>query len=123
MTTASHPINVAVLDDYQGVALSIVDWSKVSNRANLTVFQDHLADQHAVAERLKPFDVVCIMRERTLMPASLLERLPRLKLMPPLVPEIPQSSSLASPWTARGVMPLSAGIASCIFLSGAHGAE
>lgn len=77
----SHPINVAVLDDYQGVALSIADWSKVSDRANITVFQDHLADQDAVAERLKPFDVVCVMRERTPMPASLLGRLPRLKLI------------------------------------------
>jgi len=81
MTTSYHPINVAVLDDYQGVALSIVDWSKVSNRTNITVFQDHLSDQDAVAERLAPFDVVCIMRERTPMPASLLERLTRLKLI------------------------------------------
>src|SRR6266436_3424771 len=81
MTTSDHPINVAVLDDYQGVALSIVDWSKVSSRANITVFQDHLADADAVAERLAPFDVVCIMRERTPMPGSLLERLPRLKLI------------------------------------------
>lgn len=38
-----HPVNVAVLDDYQGVALSIADWSKVNDRANITVFQDHLA--------------------------------------------------------------------------------
>ena len=81
MTTSHHPINVAVLDDYQGVALSIVDWSKVSDRANITVFQDHLTDQDGVAERLAPFDVVCVMRERTAMPASLLERLPRLKLI------------------------------------------
>jgi phosphoglycerate dehydrogenase-like enzyme len=81
MTTSDHPINVAVLDDYQGVALSIVDWSKVSHRANITVFQDHLADQDAVAERLAPFDVICVMRERTPMPASLLKRLPRLKLI------------------------------------------
>ncbi len=81
MTTAYHPINVAVLDDYQGVALSIVDWSKVSGRANITVFQGHLADQDALAERLAPFGVVCVMRERTPMPASLLERLPRLKLI------------------------------------------
>jgi hypothetical protein len=44
MTTSHHPINVAVLDDYQGVARSIVDWSKVSERANITVFRDHLAD-------------------------------------------------------------------------------
>ena len=69
MTTSHHPINVAVLDDYQGVALSIVDWSKVSDRANITVFQDHLTDQDGVAERLAPFDVVCVMRERTAMPS------------------------------------------------------
>src|SRR5260370_781265 len=78
---SSHPINVAVLDDYQGVATSIVDWSSVSERANVTVFRDHLADQDAVADRLSPFDVVCIMRERTPMPASLLNRLPKLKLI------------------------------------------
>ena len=77
----SLPIKVAVLDDYQGVALSIVDWSSVSERANVTVFRDHLSDPDAVAERLAPFDVVCIMRERTPMPATLLERLPKLKLI------------------------------------------
>ena len=76
MTASRHPINVAVLDDYQGVAMSIVDWSKVSDRANIAVFNDHLGDQNAVAERLAPFDVVCIMRERTPMPGSLLRRLP-----------------------------------------------
>src|SRR4029077_15939571 len=81
MTVSRHSINVAVLDDYQGVALRIVDWSKVSDRANITVFQDHLASEDAVAERLAPFDVVCIMRERTPMPGSLLKRLPRLKLI------------------------------------------
>jgi phosphoglycerate dehydrogenase-like enzyme len=81
MATPPHSVNVAVLDDYQGVALSIVDWSAVTDRANITVFRDHLADQDAVAKRLAPFDVVCVMRERTPMPASLLERLPRLKLI------------------------------------------
>ena len=81
MTTSDHPINVAVLDDYQGVALSIVDWSKVSDRAKITVFQDHLADQDALAERLTPFDVICVMRERTPMSASLQKCLPRLKLI------------------------------------------
>jgi phosphoglycerate dehydrogenase-like enzyme len=81
MTKASHPIDVAVLDDYQGVALSIVDWSKVSDRANITAFQDHLTDQDAIVNRLASFDVVCVMRERTPMPASVLERLPKLKLI------------------------------------------
>jgi hypothetical protein len=64
MTTSHHPINVAVLDDYQGVALSIVDWSKVSDRANIKVY-DHLADQDALAERLAPFDVVCGYDDRS----------------------------------------------------------
>jgi phosphoglycerate dehydrogenase-like enzyme len=81
MTASRHSINVAVLDDYQGAALRIVDWSKVSDRANITVFQDHLASEDAVAERLAPFDVVCIMRERTPIPGSLLKRLPKLKLI------------------------------------------
>ena len=76
-----HSISVAVLDDYQGVAMKIADWSKVSDRANVTVFQDHLASEDAVAERLAPFDVVCIMRERTPLRRSLLERLPKLKLI------------------------------------------
>src|SRR5271168_1687341 len=81
MTTNGHPINVAVLDDYQGVALSLADWSKVRDRANITVFRDHLRDQDAIAERLAPFDIICVMRERTPMPASLLKRLPKLKLI------------------------------------------
>src|SRR5580692_9633124 len=81
MTASHHPINVAVLDDYQGVAMSIVDWSKVRDQADITVFNDHLPDQDAVAERLAPFDVVCIMRERTPMPGSLLNRLPKLRFI------------------------------------------
>jgi len=81
MTLPRHPINVAVLDDYQGIAMGIVDWSKVSDQANITVFEDHLASEDAVAERLAPFDVVCVMRERTPLAGSLIKRLPRLKLI------------------------------------------
>ncbi|MDB5982076.1 MAG: lactate dehydrogenase-like oxidoreductase [Pseudomonas sp.] len=81
MNTPLGSVNVAVLDDYQGVATSFDGWLKVSDRANITVFRDHLADEDALAERLAPFDVVCIMRERTPMPGSLLKRLPKLKLI------------------------------------------
>jgi phosphoglycerate dehydrogenase-like enzyme len=81
MMTSSHPISVAVLDDYQGVAMNIADWSKVSDRANVTVFRDHLANEDDVARRLARFDVVCIMRERTPMPGPLLNRLPKLKFI------------------------------------------
>ena len=72
---------IAVLDDYQGVALKMADWSKVTARAQVDVFTDHLADSEAVAKRLYPYDIVCVMRERTPLGAPLIERLPNLKLI------------------------------------------
>src|SRR6476469_10418780 len=72
---------IAVLDDYQNVALESADWSVLRDRADITVFQNHLADPDAVIERLLPFDVVCVMRERTPLPREALERLPKLKLI------------------------------------------
>src|SRR6476620_10323926 len=72
---------VAVLDDYQNVALENADWSVLRDRADITVFQDHLADPGALIDRLLPFDVVCAMRERTPLPRHVIERLPNLKLI------------------------------------------
>jgi phosphoglycerate dehydrogenase-like enzyme len=74
-------VNIAVLDDYQGVALTLADWSKVTARARVTVFNDHLEDPDALVERLLPFDVVCVMRERTPLRRQVIERLPKLKLI------------------------------------------
>jgi phosphoglycerate dehydrogenase-like enzyme len=76
-----NPINVAVLDDYQGVALNMADWSALKDKAEITVFRDHLSDPGRVVERLRPFDVVCVMRERTPLPRLILEQLPNLKLI------------------------------------------
>jgi len=72
---------IAVLDDYQNVALESADWSVLRDRAEITVFQNHLADPDAVIERLQPFDVVCVMRERTPLLRNVIERLPNLKLI------------------------------------------
>src|SRR5713101_6535257 len=72
---------IAVLDDYQNVALESADWSVLRDRADIAVFHDHLADPDAVIERLPPFDVVCVMRERTPLPRNVIERLPKLKLI------------------------------------------
>jgi phosphoglycerate dehydrogenase-like enzyme len=72
---------IAVLDDYQRVALSLADWSVLDARATVTVFNDHLADVDAVVDRLQPFDVVCVMRERTPMTRIIIERLPKLRLI------------------------------------------
>src|SRR5271163_3901091 len=74
-------VQVAILDDYQNVASDMADWSQVSARAEITVFNDHLDDPEAVVARLAPFDVVCVMRERTPLTGAILERLPRLRMI------------------------------------------
>jgi phosphoglycerate dehydrogenase-like enzyme len=75
------PFRIAVLDDYQNVALTMADWSVLDGRASVTVFNDHLAEPDAVVARLQPFDIVCVMRERTPLTRAIIERLPRLKLI------------------------------------------
>src|ERR1700730_16805420 len=72
---------VAVLDDYQNAALHSADWSVLHGRADITVFQDHLADLDAIIARLLPFDIVCVMRERTPLPRNVIDSLPNLKLI------------------------------------------
>jgi phosphoglycerate dehydrogenase-like enzyme len=74
-------MKIAILDDYQNVALKMADWSALSERAEITVFNDHVADPSALVERLLPFDIVCVMRERTPLPREVLQHLPRLKLI------------------------------------------
>ncbi len=72
---------VAVLDDYQHVARTYGDWDRLNGRADVTVFSDHLAGEDALAERLRPFSAVVLMRERTPFPRSLIARLPNLRLL------------------------------------------
>lgn len=74
-------MKIAVLDDYQNVALKLADWSVLTGRAEITTFNDHIADPAALIDRLLPFDVICVMRERTPLPREIIERLPRLKLI------------------------------------------
>jgi len=74
-------LRVAVLDDYQNVALQMTDWSVLPSEVQVQVFRDHLADQNAVAQRLRGFEVVMAMRERTPFPRRLLAELPQLKLL------------------------------------------
>jgi phosphoglycerate dehydrogenase-like enzyme len=68
---------VAVLDDYQGVALQCADWSELE----VEVFPDHVADDDALVEQLAPFAVAVAMRERTPFTRARLERLDNLKLL------------------------------------------
>ena len=74
-------MRVAVIDDFLKVALKTADWSAVQAKAEVTVFTDHLADPAKLIERLKPFEIVAVMRERTPFPRAVLEKLPNLKFL------------------------------------------
>ena len=74
-------MRVAVLDDYQRVALTTADWSAVTSIAEVDVFDDHEPDPERLVARLAPYDVVVLMRERTPFPGDVIERLPALRLI------------------------------------------
>lgn len=72
-------MKIAILDDYSGSALALADWSGLN--AEITVFRDTLSDPDALADRLAPFEVIALMRERTLFDATLINALPKLKFL------------------------------------------
>jgi phosphoglycerate dehydrogenase-like enzyme len=72
---------LAILDDYQDVALSLADWGRLEPDVAVSVFRDHIADLDALAERLHDFEIVVAMRERTPFARALFERLPNLRLL------------------------------------------
>ena len=74
-------LRCAILDDYLNVALDIADWSRVSDRIDVTVFDQPFASQQAAASALKDFEIICAMRERTPFPRTMFAALPNLKLM------------------------------------------
>jgi phosphoglycerate dehydrogenase-like enzyme len=73
-------LKIAILDDYARVALQSADWSVLPRDAEITVFDQHFADEDAAAF-LQPFDVLCTIRERMALPRGLIEQLPNLKLV------------------------------------------
>ncbi|MFO1310705.1 MAG: D-2-hydroxyacid dehydrogenase family protein [Burkholderiales bacterium] len=74
-------LRIAILDDYQQLALRLADWSTVQARADLTVFGTAWRDEDDLVGKLAPFHAVVLMRERTALPARVLARLPSLRLI------------------------------------------
>ena len=72
---------VAILDDYQCVALDMADWTVLAPACEVQAFSDHLTEVEAIAERLQAFEIVTCMRERTPFGRDLLTRLPNLRLL------------------------------------------
>lgn len=74
-------MRIAILDDYQDVALSYAAWDSLPGRPEITVFAEHIPRHEALAAALRPFDVIVAMRERTPFGAGLLSLLPELRLL------------------------------------------
>jgi phosphoglycerate dehydrogenase-like enzyme len=75
------PLRCAILDDYQNVALTFADWSKVKGDVDIKVFNEHLGTADKVVAALGGFAIVCAMRERTAFPRAVIDALPDLKLL------------------------------------------
>ncbi|MGW8767376.1 D-2-hydroxyacid dehydrogenase family protein [Streptomyces sp. NPDC055815] len=74
-------LRCAVLDDYQGVALTSADWSPLADRVDVRVLREHLTDRDALVAAVEDCEILVVMRERTPVDAELLARLPRLRLL------------------------------------------
>lgn len=74
-------LRCAILDDYFDITLKLADWSKIADRVDVTAFNQPFASPEAAASALKDFEIICVMRERTPFPRSLLAALPKLKLL------------------------------------------
>jgi len=73
--------HLALLDDYQDVALRMADWNRVADRVRVDAIHEHIPDVDNLAKRLQRYDAVMMVRERTRFPRALFERLPNLKLL------------------------------------------
>ncbi|AAO56765.1 D-2-hydroxyacid dehydrogenase family protein [Pseudomonas syringae group genomosp. 3] len=74
-------LKIAVLDDWQNVASGVVDWSALDSVGEISFLHDYPADTATMVQRLQGFDVLCVMRERTLFDDALLSQLPNLRLL------------------------------------------
>jgi len=72
---------LAIIDDYEELALRFGDWDNIHAEVQIDVFNDHLNDETSIANRLLPYEILVIMRERTPFPRSLIEKLSNLKLL------------------------------------------
>lgn len=72
---------IAILDDYQGAVDSLPYWSRLSGRATVDAFRDTLWGEDPLVHRLAPYEILVLIRERTRLSASLIERLPALEFL------------------------------------------
>src|ERR1700761_985016 len=74
-------MKLAILDDYQRVALKLADWSHIARQCRIDVIDKPLPTVRDAIQTLRPYDIICMLRERTAAPRELIEGLPNLKLL------------------------------------------
>ena len=75
-------MKLAILDDYQQVALKSADWDRLRKKGiEISVFHEAFPSPEKAVQSLASFDILCLMRERTAFPRTLIERLPNLKFI------------------------------------------
>ena len=74
-------LKVAVLDDYQNVTKKFGNWSELDGKINLKIFNKYFDDTNELVKHSSDFDVLCLMRERTLLSSSIINQLAKLKLV------------------------------------------
>jgi phosphoglycerate dehydrogenase-like enzyme len=98
---------IAILDDSQNVAGASADWARLKGRADVMILREPFPSEEATAATLAPFDILVPMRERTPFPASLINRLPKLRMIALTGPRSPSLDIAAC--TARGIVVCNTG--------------
>ncbi len=98
---------VAVLDDWQGIARSSADWSPLMSRAEVVFFGQAFRDEDDAAHKLADFEIILSMRERTPLPASLINRLSQLRMLG--ITGARNASLDTQACTARGILVCNTG--------------
>ena len=96
-------MKIALLDDYQRIAMQSADWGSLPAGTDVQAFSDTIADRDALVKRLEPFDVIVAMRERTRFPAEVIDALPNLRL---LISTGARNASIDAEACARRKIPL-----------------
>src|SRR6202165_573696 len=80
MRGGARLMKISILDDYHDTVRTLPCFEKLKGR-DVTIWNDHVQDVDALAQRLRDTEVLVLIRERTKIRAPLLERLPDLRLI------------------------------------------
>ena len=101
-------MNIAVLDDYQGVSQDMADWTNIPSHPNIEVFRQPLIGHAEIIDKLSKYEIIAAMRERTPFSREILQQLPNLRL-------------LVTTGMRNGAIDLTAATEFGITVSGTHG--